>query len=103
MSIKVLVKTLVQIIADKRQSSKELQVLKPISFFEFTYDYFVNKYGLLNVAEKKIKEIFNNLLLSKKNLSKLELYARLLGISDKAYSTDDMEFLFILMAKFEKY
>jgi len=86
------------------EQSKEILQVKLQSLFEFIYDSHINKYGLLNVAERKLKEMLFSVTLHRTKSEKIELFARFLGISETCYSADDLDFLFnfsqILLLKY---
>ena len=62
--------------------------------FEYVYDYFINKYGLMNFAERKMKEMIISVIRSRRSSPKIELFARFLGLSEVQYSLDDLDFFF---------
>ena len=65
----------------------------------FIYDSFINKYGLLNVAERKLKEIFLSTIIHRSSILKIELFARFIGFSAIRYTADDMHFMFNIVLK----
>ena len=94
-SVKVLMKTINQIYNEKMQASKESAQIKMQPLFEFMYDFFVNKYGLINCAEKKLYEVLVSVS-KNKQIPKIELFARFIGLGAQLYTPDDLDFLFIM-------
>ncbi len=68
-------------------------------FHTFIYDSYINKYGLLNVAERKLKELFLSTALDRSKILKVELFARFIGVSEIRYTTDDLSWLLIAALK----
>lgn len=94
MPIKQLIRLINQVYAEKMMASKEAASIRTQSLSAFFYDSYINRYGLLNVAERKIKEIFLSAAFNRTKLLKIELFSRFLGISEQKYSSDDMHFMF---------
>ncbi len=90
---------------EKMIQGKEVLGVKLQGMMEFVYDSHINKYGLLNVAERKLKEMLLTVMLHRTKSVKIELFARFLGVSEVTYTPDDLEFLFgfaqLLLLKFE--
>ncbi|CDW85585.1 UNKNOWN [Stylonychia lemnae] len=53
-------------------------------------DQQLNKYGIVKITEKKLKELLVTIMESKDRVFKLELFSRFLGISKKQYSNNDL-------------
>jgi len=82
------------------QASKESALIKMQSIFEYLYDSFVNKYGLINFAEKKLNEVLLSVT-KNRTIPKIELFARFLGIGESYYTPDDLDFFFTLGLLFQ--
>ena len=85
------------------QSYKESSNSMLMNIFEFTYDFHINKYGLIKVAERKLKEFLVACITYKANIPKIELFSRFLGIANVSYSIDDLHFFFMIINYFSKY
>jgi len=71
-------------------------------FAVFLYDSYVNKYGLINVTERKLKELYLSTVLSRNKELKIEIFARFIGLSEIRYSADDLCFLLSVCLKLLK-
>jgi len=60
------------------EGSKGEKVASYVSLLEFTYDYFQNKYGLKNVADKKFTQFIGAILKYKDKYARFRLAGRFL-------------------------
>jgi len=58
------------------------------SLMEFTYDFFQNRYGLKNVAEKKFTQFIGSILRYKDRYSRFRLAGRFLCLFDELEDCD---------------
>jgi len=77
-------------------ASKEAASVRSQALPAFLYDSYINKYGLLNVAERKLKEMFISATVNRKKSLKVELFTRFLGLSEVKYTADDLHFMFTI-------
>jgi len=94
--MKLLLKTINMMYGDKMISSKDNIALRTQNLTSFIYDTFINKYGLLNVAERKLKEIFISSVNFRQKSLKIELFCRFLGLGEPKYTPDDLNFMFTI-------
>lgn len=66
----------------------------------FIYDSYINKYGLLDVAERKLKELLFSSSINRRKVLKIEIFSRFVGLSEVYYTADDMQFMFTMVLKF---
>ncbi len=90
--LRQLVKVINALYCDKMAFPKEVQE----SLMAHAYNMYINKYGLLNVAERKLKEMMLSVALCRSKYIKVELFARFMGLSHVGYTPDDLQFLFVL-------
>jgi hypothetical protein len=76
-SIKLLLKTLNSIYYEKAMNSKDSRIIENQTLIEYLYDNFFNKYGIVNLTVKKVKEILITLK-SQRHIMKLKLLAKFL-------------------------
>ncbi len=104
MTLKQLAKTINVVYAEKLSAGKEAVTVRMAGLAAFVYDSYINKYGLLNVAERKLKEMLLAVVLHRSASLHIELCARFLGLSSVRYSGDDLNFLLALAQQlFQKY
>ena len=59
-----------------------------VNLVEWTYDYFQNRYGLKNVADKKFQQFVGCILKNKEKLPRFRLFGRFLQLYDELSETD---------------
>lgn len=94
--IKQLIKTINAAYSEKMIAGKEIMSVRMQSMMAYIYDSYINKYGLLHVAERKLKELMLSVALHRSEYIKIELFARFLGISEIQYTADDLNFMFVI-------
>ncbi len=103
-STKQLIKVINTIYGEKAAAGRTFTAVQGQSLASFLFDSFINKYGLLNVAERKLKEILLTVAMNRQKLARVELFARFLGLSEVKYSSDDLQFMFSFAQRlFQKY
>ena len=95
-TLKQLTKTINLLYGEKMSTGKDIISIRLQHLGPFVYDSYINKYGLLNVAERKLKEVLLSAALNRGRLHKIELFARFIGLSPIQYSSDDLYFMFII-------
>ena len=74
---------------DARSKSPKPAVIKGedlavnVNLIEWTYDYFQNRYGLKNVADKKFNQFIGSVLKYKQKHPRFRLFGRFLGLYDE--------------------
>lgn len=94
LSLKQLLRTINQLYSEKMNANKETISIRLQGLAAFVYDSYINKYGLLNVAERKMKEMFLSTSFNQKKIEKIELFSRFLGLNEIKYTSDDLQFMF---------
>jgi len=94
LSLRQLMKTIIQIYAEKLQNDKDVTSMRHQPLAAFIYEFYVNKYGLLNFAERKLKEMLLAVVLYRNREQRIELFSRFIGLSNIFYTPDDLLFLF---------
>ena len=95
-STKLLLKQICMVYSEKIIASKDSNKLKNQKLSEFVYDTFWHKYGLVNVAERKMKELLISVWMHKDKFFRVELFARFMKIASPNYSFNDMNFFYSL-------
>ncbi len=96
MTLRQLVKAVHAVYGEKLASGKESVSARVEPLSDFIYDSYINKYGLLNVAERKLKELLLAVALNRSRVHEVELFARFMGLSHILYTADDLYFVFCL-------
>ncbi len=96
MPVKQLLRAINLIYGDKMAAGREVATVRAQSLAAFIYDSYINKYGLLNVAERKLKEILLATAVNRQKHLKIELFSRFLGLSEVRYTPDDLYFMFTM-------
>eukprot|EP01022_Parablepharisma_sp_SALTPOND_P032345 TRINITY_DN8391_c0_g1_i1.p1 TRINITY_DN8391_c0_g1~~TRINITY_DN8391_c0_g1_i1.p1 ORF type:complete len:1241 (+),score=141.90 TRINITY_DN8391_c0_g1_i1:13388-17110(+) len=99
MSVKLLVKLIHSSYMEKMNSGKTVVPVQIQPLIVFLFESFINKYGLLNVAERKLKEIMLTAVMNRQKIVKIELFSRFIGLSEVKYSADDLWFYFSFIQK----
>jgi len=99
LSVKLLLKNINNAYAEKLITGRNIILLQQQPLIAFLFDSFINKYGLLNFCERKLKEIMLTAIMNKTKYSKIELFARFVGISEVKYSPDDLWFFLYFAQK----
>ena len=95
----LLLKTITMLYQEKMDANKDSAPIRIQTLTAFVYDYYINKYGLLNVAERKLKEILITCVKIKKKQFRIEFFSRFIGISDIKYTNDDLNFVFTIATR----
>ena len=74
--------------------------IQPLS--SFVYDFYINKYGLITVAERKAMQLLVSCFLNRHKSFVIELFTRFVGLTEIKYSADDLDFLFKIVLYFLK-
>ena len=68
--------------------SKGQDLATSINLIEWTYEYFQNRYGLKNVADKKFQQFIGSILRYKDKFPRFRLFGRFLGLFDELTMQD---------------
>lgn len=71
-----------------------LQAPKKLPFNEFVYSYFVDRYGLVKLAETYIREFIHSIELRYLPLPRVSLFSRMIEIFTPIYTQSEIEFYF---------
>lgn len=88
MHIKSLLKTINSFYSDRIATLKETPTAKRASLVESLYEQMLTKYGLRNVAEKKLREVLTTAIVSSEKSQRVSLFLDFAGGREK-YSTED--------------
>eukprot|EP00347_Sterkiella_histriomuscorum_P019314 403342126 len=80
LSIKLLLKMINSWYYEKALSGKDSQSIKSQPISEYVYDIYYNKYGIVKISEKKLRELFVTILENREGIFKLELFSRFFDI-----------------------
>ncbi len=94
MSVRILLHQIFAIYGEKISQGNSSAVVQTQTLPAFIYDLYVNKYGLITVAERKLRELMLGASMNRSKILAVELFARFLGVSDVKYTADDMQFMF---------
>ena len=88
MHIKSLLKTINSFYSDRLTTLKETPSAKRASLVESLYEQMMTKYGLRNVAEKKLREVLTTAVVSREKSPRVRLFLDFAGMTEK-YTTED--------------
>ena len=88
MHIKSLLKTINNFYSDRVATLRETPASKRASLVESLYELMLTKYGLRNVAEKKLREVLTTAIVSSDKSQRVSLFLDFAGKREK-YSTED--------------
>ncbi|CAI2358848.1 unnamed protein product [Moneuplotes crassus] len=105
--LKLFIKNIFGFYNEKSLCAKNSASIKYQSLSDFLYDTTYNKYGIVKLTEKKLKELLLTTALNYKKHPEVELFGHFIGILDKYYTNDDLTFYYKLEKifsnmKFEK-
>ena len=65
------------------EEEEKLQELGTVNLIEWTYDYFMHRYGLKNVADKKFKQFIGSIIKYRQTNSRFHLIGRFLELYEE--------------------
>ena len=83
------------------QTGKGEDVASNQSLLEFTYEFFQNRYGLKNVADKKFTQFIGSILKFKDKLPRLKLAGRFLQLYDELEDCDLKLYIDLIQAMYK--
>ncbi|CDW85504.1 UNKNOWN [Stylonychia lemnae] len=93
-SIKQLLKFIQSFYQDKYNTARESLIVKHQAMSDFVYDQLYNKYGIANITEKKLKEIFLTIKFNQQKNYTVEFFGKFLGLDSQYFSNDDLSFFY---------
>ena len=69
--------------ATSKSPTKGQDLATNVNLIEWTYEYFQNRYGLKNVADKKFNQFIGSVLKYKQKHPRFRLFGRFLGLYDE--------------------
>ena len=74
--------------ATSKSPTKGQDLATNVNLIEWTYEYFQNRYGLKNVADKKFNQFIGSVLKYKQKHPRFRLFGRFLGLYDELTEQD---------------